>query len=151
MSKTHQAVEGHRIVSEVIGLRSGNAECMIVQRKASNVEVVGDDVSLDGARAVSDLELLAGVDKRRGRLSSEERVVSLMRNCSVKRTKHDDVQNTYTASTCRRLALFAANPEIGRARIHEKLEITGRSTHLDSGDVANIVSPRQRQTMVFMC
>ena len=77
LSETHQAVEGNRIGREIDTLFSSNTEGVRVESQASNVDVVGDDVTGNLSGAVGDLELLASVYERRRRLRAQECVVTL--------------------------------------------------------------------------
>ena len=77
LSETHEAVKGSRVAGEVDTLGRGNAKSVRVQSETSNIDIIGNDIASNRTRSVGDLELLASIDERRGRLSSEESVVSL--------------------------------------------------------------------------
>ena len=78
LRETHQAVERHRVGSEVVGLLRSDTEGVLVQGETGDCNIVGDDVALNSARAVGDRELLASVDEGRGRLGTKELVVTLI-------------------------------------------------------------------------
>ena len=80
LSKTHETVERSRVAGEINTLEQGDTERVLVKSKTSNIDVVGNDIASNGSGSIGDLELVAGVDKRRRRLSAKECVVSLQRS-----------------------------------------------------------------------
>lgn len=87
LCETHEAIKRHAIVREVDRLSSCNAEGVRGERKASNTNVVLDDVALDVTRTVRDLELFAQVLERRRTLGAEEVVVALETRDLVSRSQ----------------------------------------------------------------
>ena len=77
LGETHETVERHAVVREVDGLRGGDTERVGIQGEASNDNVILDDVALDVASTIRDLERLVGVLERRRALRTEEGVVAL--------------------------------------------------------------------------
>ena len=75
LRETHQPVERHRVVCEIIRLLRRDAERVRRKGQARERHVVRDDVACNRARAVRHLELLVRVDEGRRRLRAEERVV----------------------------------------------------------------------------
>ena len=77
LCETHEAIERHAVVREIDRLSSRNAEGVRGESQAGDADVVLDDVALDVARAVRDLELFAQVLEGRRALRAEEVVVAL--------------------------------------------------------------------------
>ena len=93
---------------------------MCVQGETCDVHVVFDDVALDVARSIGDGERLVRVDKGGRRLGSEERVVS-------------------TIAALFGLAVFSANPEVGRTGVHQYVEVLWGGADLHCSNVTDIV------------
>jgi hypothetical protein len=51
-----------------------------------------------------------------------------------------DEGRAYTVGSGLRCTTLRADPEVSRSGIHEELEITGRGAHLDSRNIAHIIS-----------
>ena len=77
LGETHETVEGNAVVGEVDRLGQRDTESVRGEGKAGDGNVVLDDVALDVAGAVGDLEWLLGVHKRRRALRPKELVVTL--------------------------------------------------------------------------
>lgn len=115
---------------------------MLGERKTSDADVVRNDVTSNSARAVCDLERLAGIHEARGASFTEEDVVTLETNGQESRSvKGSRRKGTYAIGTLggSGLATFGADPKVRGTGVHEKLEVARRGTHLDSGNVTNVV------------
>ena len=77
LGETHEAVEGHGVIREVGGFRVGNAEGVPGERKASNADIVGNDVARNVTGTVGDLELLVRVGERGRTVRPKEGVGTL--------------------------------------------------------------------------
>ena len=63
LRKTHQAIERNGVGGEVNTLDLCNTEGVLVELEAGNIEVVGDDITLNISGSIGDCELLAGINE----------------------------------------------------------------------------------------